>query len=619
MRNFTTLIKEQEAVTDTETKKISEKIAELKGRTSRIDALQQEILLILKETQRLPQAENELTTLENQLKTVEDKGRDSNSCIDIAANEIERLTKSISEAEEKLAFLDKGETKECPLCKSPLGTDGHQHLRDSLQSDLLQCREELQSKTTLKKQLENEREILRKNYKLLQTNTKKQQETISALRSRQHQIETCETELAALQVLQAELDQWQELLKSGDYAQEARQKIQETQKKLLTLDYSPEAHALLLKNYQNSQKDESLWERLQEESRRTVLYTTRYLVLEQEITGMEQTLKSEDFAKNDILKCLDLTNRTKPLEAELAKRKPLLAEQNLLRNAVSEKNQLIHAENKLPDITSEIAALVTQTEAIQNRLRQISENRQTMLPQLQETEETQTQLNTRIKEITLLENERAEWHKQIGSIQGELARLEKRQTEMQEIIEKRHILARDERQYDILRKAFSRDGIPAMIIEQVLPELENDANRLLQYLTNGACSIKLESQREKKSGGMTETLDIKISDEMGTRDYEMFSGGEAFRTDLALRIALSQLLCRRAGSKLQTLIIDEGFGTQDSEGLFHIVEAMNDIQDEFEKILIVTHLDEMKEKFLTRIEVFKEPGIGSRFEVFYTA
>jgi exonuclease SbcC len=115
--------------------------------------------------------------------------------------------------------------------------------------------------------------------------------------------------------------------------------------------------------------------------------------------------------------------------------------------------------------------------------------------------------------------------------------------------------------------------------------------------------VAFESQRETKTGGMSETLDIKISDEMGTRDYEMFSGGEAFRTDLALRIALSQLLCRRAGSKLQLLVIDEGFGTQDAEGIGHIVDAIHEIQDEFEKIIVVTHLDEMKERFPVRIEV----------------
>jgi exonuclease SbcC len=102
-----------------------------------------------------------------------------------------------------------------------------------------------------------------------------------------------------------------------------------------------------------------------------------------------------------------------------------------------------------------------------------------------------------------------------------------------------------------------------------------------------------------------ETLDIKIGDELGTRSYEMFSGGEAFRIDFALRIALSRLLARRAGAPLPTLIIDEGFGTQDTAGLERLKEAISSIQDDFEKILVITHIEDLKESFPVRIEVTK--------------
>ncbi len=61
---------------------------------------------------------------------------------------------------------------------------------------------------------------------------------------------------------------------------------------------------------------------------------------------------------------------------------------------------------------------------------------------------------------------------------------------------------------------------------------------------------------------MIETLDIKIADELGTRIYDMYSGGETFRIDLALRIAVSRLLVRRAGASMPILIIDEGLGTR---------------------------------------------------------
>ena len=90
---------------------------------------------------------------------------------------------------------------------------------------------------------------------------------------------------------------------------------------------------------------------------------------------------------------------------------------------------------------------------------------------------------------------------------------------------------------------------------------------------------------------------------MGERKYELYSGGEAFRVNFAIRIALSKLLARRSGTPLQTLVIDEGFGTQDEEGLMHLIEAIQTISDEFEKVLVITHLDVIKNAFPVRINL----------------
>jgi exonuclease SbcC len=159
--------------------------------------------------------------------------------------------------------------------------------------------------------------------------------------------------------------------------------------------------------------------------------------------------------------------------------------------------------------------------------------------------------------------------------------------------------------YEELAQAFGKKGIQAFLIESALPEIEEEANRLLSRMMGGRMQVNIDTQRETKKGETMETLDIKISDELGTRSYEMFSGGEAFRINLALRIALSKLLARRAGAPLPTLFIDEGFGTQDSNGLGKLVEAINSIQDDFKMIIVITHLEELKEAFPVRIEVTK--------------
>jgi len=169
----------------------------------------------------------------------------------------------------------------------------------------------------------------------------------------------------------------------------------------------------------------------------------------------------------------------------------------------------------------------------------------------------------------------------------------------------------------LLERAFGKDGIPALLIEQALPEIEETTNALLSRLSNGRMSFNFLTQRAYKDANrddLKETLDIVISDSVGERDYEMFSGGEAFRVNFSIRLALSQVLARRAGARLQTLVIDEGFGSQDAQGRQRLVEAINLVQDDFEKILVITHLDELKDAFPNRIEVEKTLA-GSQLQV----
>jgi len=165
---------------------------------------------------------------------------------------------------------------------------------------------------------------------------------------------------------------------------------------------------------------------------------------------------------------------------------------------------------------------------------------------------------------------------------------------------------------------FGKNGLQAYMIDEALPELEYESAEMLGKLTNNRMSVRLETQRERRSSkGLPprETLDILVADEKGTRPYELFSGGEAFRVNFALRIALSRMLARRAGTPLPTLFIDEGFGTQDAEGRSLLIESINAIREDFECILVVTHIDEIKDAFPFRIEIVKTEEAGSTFRI----
>ncbi len=198
----------------------------------------------------------------------------------------------------------------------------------------------------------------------------------------------------------------------------------------------------------------------------------------------------------------------------------------------------------------------------------------------------------------------AKW--QQGAAEQKLRALEglAQQREVKEA--ERNRLAEAQGRYEELRLAFGKKGVPAMMIEAAVPEIEACANDLLTRMTDGRMHVRFNMQRETQAGEVRETLDIQISDELGTRAYELYSGGEAFRVNFAIRVALSQLLARRAGTQLQTLIIDEGFGVLDASGREHLVEAINAAQEDFQRILVVTHIDELKDAFPVRIEIRKE-------------
>lgn len=240
-------------------------------------------------------------------------------------------------------------------------------------------------------------------------------------------------------------------------------------------------------------------------------------------------------------------------------------------------------KNNLKDLRSQIINT-------QNRLEQLKVDTETERKIEILLLELKNQLTDQLKQKEIL-------MQQIGKFESDLQRIEKLKEDTK--IRNTHIKNIDTEidDYQILANTFGKNGIQALLIEQAIPEIESEANRILSRLTDNQAQIFIESLRDLKQGGVKETMDIQISDAAGIRPYEMYSGGEAFRFDFALRIAISKLLARRSGTALQTLVIDEGFGSQDEEGLTRIMNAIHVVQEDFLKIIIVSHLHEFKDNF----------------------
>lgn len=276
---------------------------------------------------------------------------------------------------------------------------------------------------------------------------------------------------------------------------------------------------------------------------------------------------------------------------------------------------LERAQATLEPLERELGDLEKQRFASMQELEQQRVEYETSSLALTVAEETAPDLESVERELLNLQEQENRLRMEVGAARQKVLVLEDLKTRRKTLEAQREDLARLAGQYRQLERAFGKDGVQALLIEQALPQIEAKANDLLDRLSAGQMTVRFVTQREMKTREeLKETLDIQISDGAGTRDYEMFSGGEAFRVNFAIRLALSEVLAQRAGARLQTLVIDEGFGTQDAEGRQRLVEAINLVRPDFAKILVITHIDELKDAFPTRLEVEKTER-GSKVQV----
>ena len=333
-----------------------------------------------------------------------------------------------------------------------------------------------------------------------------------------------------------------------------------------------------------------------------------------QVQAAQSSLASGDFASAEQSELKAIEDQIQSLGYDDEARQQSYAETRELAHFEERQGQLTQAEASLPAEQESLA----RTQDILNRrridLEQAQERRTTGEQSISELPQLQTGLKAAESGLAELESTRQTTTARLGYLDGEVRRLQSLRREVSRDSARLAALKEDEGIYQELVTAFGRQGIQAMLIETVVPRLEEEANLLLGRMTDNRMQVKLETQRERRSGrgDPIETLEINVSDELGPRSYEMYSGGEAFRVNLSLRIALSKVLAQRMGAPLPTLFIDEGFGSQDAAGRERILDVISAIENDFDKIIVVTHLDDMKDVFPVRIEVQKGDD-GSTF------
>ena len=142
------------------------------------------------------------------------------------------------------------------------------------------------------------------------------------------------------------------------------------------------------------------------------------------------------------------------------------------------------------------------------------------------------------------------------------------------------------------------------------------ANSRLMVMTGGQYELKRRLEAESKQG--QSGLDLNVIDHYnGTeRDVRTLSGGESFKASLSLALGLSdEIQSSSGGVKLDTMFVDEGFGSLDEESLNQAMKALLGLTEGNRLVGIISHVSELKEKIERQIVVTKEKTGGSRVKI----
>ena len=323
---------------------------------------------------------------------------------------------------------------------------------------------------------------------------------------------------------------------------------------------------------------------------------------------VEKILDNEKYALEEHKQLAKLDKELAKLGYDASAHDELREKESELRGIEEEFSNLKSAREVSKQIESEIDNLKSEIKNRESEIETLEADYQTANANLTSAEAGSPNLDEAERELFRLREKENKTRSELGGAQQRVDVLATQRARKAEFEKECEELQKQIVQHKTLERAFGKDGVPALLIEQALPQIEEKANELLDRLSDGQMSIRFVTQTEykdKKRDDLRETLEIQISDSAGIRNYEMYSGGEAFRVNFAIRLALSEILAQRKGARLQTLVIDEGFGSQDTQGRQRLIEAINLVKNDFAKILVITHLDELKDAFPTRIEVEK--------------
>ena len=587
--------------------------------SAKLEQLQYEVQKLASDIERVPEKRDRLLTVDAQIEELDKKRTYQNRVKEKGTERRDFQTKlqenqriyerQLHELQQKIQMLSNPEAS-CPLCDRPLD----EHHRHQVVGKTRKKQQEIEEQIwVIREQLstcDREIQLLIQEYQEISRETSAYDSLQQQFGQLEAQLEATEVVYDRLQDTQEEKERLEKALQNGSYAEDLQGQIERLAGELQTLNYDEQTHALVRGEVKNLRWAEIKQAKIEDAKKRQAKLDEQKPQLLKEI-GELQTRLEKLHINSEIQQQLEACDRQ---IQELGYDRT--THQNLLDSLrQSQPWQLKHQElQKAQQEHPQVRAKLSELERL---LQQRLEDKQNSYDQLQYHLAQKETIADRRQEIQALERQIQQRRQQLdelisrsGRLQQSLTQIDNLEVQYQNTGKQLREYEKQHRIYQELTQAFGKNGIQALTIENILPQLEAEANQILARLTGNQFHVQFLTQKatkgtSKKKTKLIDTLDIVIADASGTRPYETYSGGEAFRINFSVRLALAKLLAQRSGTSLQMLIVDEGFGTQDAEGCGRLIGAINAIASDFACILTVTHMPQFKEAFQTRIEVDK--------------
>lgn len=555
-----------------------------------------------------------LTTKRAYQEKVREKGVERRNFMERLQAEQRNYEVQLARIDQKLQALEQANAG-CPLCDRPLSSahrqaivGTHRQEHEDILKQIWAIREQLAVS-------EREIQVLRQEYRELDAALADYGQVLEQRGQLKAQLDTHDAAVEELSVQAEERQRLEQRLAGRAYAQEVQTELQQIEAQLAACAYDERDHALARGRVDTLRWVEIRHSEVRQAERKCHQLQIQRPPLQAAITAVE--IEIVDISTSSTSQQLaQLEAQLQQLHYDAGAHQRIRAQLKEAHNWSLQHQTLQQAAQALPTTVEQLEVMAQQLERVQGQLTALAEQAQALALQLEQCPDPQGEIELLEQRLSDRQQQRESMLSQVGALEQQLSHLkEQQQQQMQQQQQlqqaQRRLLIHQE-----LAQAFGRNGLQALIIEHILPQLEAETNHILGRLSAHQLHVQFVTQRvgRGRQGKLIDTLDILIADAQGTRPYETYSGGEAFRVNFAIRLALARLLAQRSGTPLQMLIIDEGFGTQDREGCDRLIGAINAISSDFACILAVTHIPHFREAFQTRIDVVKTLE-GSRIDV----